>query len=94
MVIEMLGSSTVINGSGFGSSGSDSVSPMVMSGIPAMATMSPGPTLSAGIRSSAWVINISDSLMVLIVPSDRHQATFWPRFMVPATIRHRASRPR
>ena len=51
MVIEIDGSSTVISGNGFGSSGSESVSPMVISGIPAMATMSPGPADSAGSRS-------------------------------------------
>ena len=79
MVIEIDGSSTVISGSGFGSSGSDRVSPMVMSGMPAMATMSPGPADSAGTRSSASVISISDSLMFWIVPSDLHQATTWLR---------------
>ena len=94
MVIEIDGSSTVINGSGLGSAGSDSVSPMVISSMPAMATMSPGPALSAGSRSRALVINNSDSLTVLIVPSARHQATFAPRRSSPATIRHRASRPR
>ena len=94
IVIEMDGSSTVINGSGLGFSGSDSVSPMVMSGMPAMATMSPGPAESAGSRSRALVISISDSLTVLTVPSDRHQATSWLRVMVPSMMRHRASRPR
>ncbi len=48
MVIEMAGSSTWICGSGRTSSGSAMVSPMVMSGKPAMATMSPGAALSAG----------------------------------------------
>ena len=94
MVIEMDGSSTVISGSGWGSSGSDSVSPMVMSGMPAIATMSPGRASSAGTRSSASVINISESLMFLIVPSDLHQATTWLRRISPAKIRQSASRPR
>ena len=48
MVIEMAGSSTVMVGSGRTSSGSDSVSPMVIVSKPATATMSPGPALSAG----------------------------------------------
>ena len=48
---------------------------MVMSGMPAMATMSPGPAESAGTRSRASVINISDNLMFLMVPSDLHHAT-------------------
>ena len=94
MVMEIDGSSTVISGSGFGSAGSDSVSPMVMSGMPAMATMSPGPANSAGTRSNASVINISESLMFLMVPSDLHHATVWLRRISPAKIRHSASRPR
>jgi hypothetical protein len=48
IVIEIDGSSMVITGSGCGSSGSASVSPMVISGIPAIAMMSPGPACSAG----------------------------------------------
>ena len=75
-VIEIDGSSTVIKGSGRGSSGSEIVSPMVISGMPAMATMSPGPADSAGSRSKALVINSSDSLTVRTVPSALHQATF------------------
>ena len=55
IVIEMAGSSTVISGSGRGSSTSASVSPIMMSGMPAMATMSPGPAESACTRSSASV---------------------------------------
>ena len=45
IVIERLGSSTVETGSGRGSSGSASVSPIVTSGRPATATISPGPGL-------------------------------------------------
>ena len=56
IVIEIAGSSTVISGSGRGSSGSARVSPIVISGMPAMAMMSPGPAVSAGTRSSASVI--------------------------------------
>ena len=47
IVIERLGSSTVETGSGRGSSGSASVSPIVTSGRPATATISPGPASSA-----------------------------------------------
>ena len=54
-VIESDGSSTVITGSGLGSSGSASVSPIVTSGIPATAMISPGPASSASTRSSASV---------------------------------------
>ena len=49
------GSSTVITGSGRGSSGSASVSPIVMSEKPATAMISPGPASSASTRSSASV---------------------------------------
>ena len=48
ITIDSAGSSTVMSGSGRGSSGSARVSPMVMSGSPATATMSPGPASSAG----------------------------------------------
>ena len=49
------GSSTVLTGSGRGSSGSAIVSPIVTSARPASATISPGPASSAGTRSSASV---------------------------------------
>ena len=75
IVIEMAGSSTVISGSGRGSSGSASVSPIMMSGMPAMATMSPGPAESAGTRSSASVMSSSVILTRSTVPFRRHQAT-------------------
>ncbi len=48
IVIEMAGSSTWIAGSGRTSSGSASVSPIVISSMPATAMMSPGPASSAG----------------------------------------------
>ena len=54
-VIDRLGSSTRITGSGRGSSGSASVSPIVTSAMPAIAMISPGPASSASTRSSASV---------------------------------------
>ena len=48
IVTERLGSSTVVTGSGRGSSGSAIVSPIVTSGRPASATISPGPGLVGG----------------------------------------------
>ena len=54
-VIESDGSSTCSTGSGRGSSRSASVSPIVTSGMPATATMSPGPASAASTRSSASV---------------------------------------
>ena len=49
------GSSTLITGSGRGSSGSASVSPIVTSASPATAMISPGPAVVASTRSSASV---------------------------------------
>ena len=56
IVIESDGSSTVVTGSGRGSSGSAIVSPIVTSGMPAIATISPGPASSAETRVSASVM--------------------------------------
>ena len=55
IVTETAGASTVISGSGRGSSASARVSPIMMSLMPATAMMSPGPALAAGTRSSASV---------------------------------------
>ena len=55
IVTDSDGSSTVITGSGRGSSRSASVSPIVTSGMPATAMISPGPASSASTRSSASV---------------------------------------
>ena len=77
-----------------GFSGSASVSPMVMSSKPATATMSPGPALWAGMRSSASVMKSSVILACSIVPSMRHHATRWPRSRLPLITRQSASRPR
>ena len=92
-VIDRLGSSIVMTGSGRGSSGSASVSPIVISGIPATATISPGPAASAGTRSSAWVVYSSAMRARSMVPSARHQATVLPLRSVPDRTRHRARRP-
>ena len=53
IVIEMAGSSTWISGSATGFSGSASVSPMVISGMPATAQMSPGPACVARLALEA-----------------------------------------
>ena len=54
-VMAKVGSSTVMAGSGRGSSGSARVSPMVTSARPATPAISPGPTSSVGTRSEASV---------------------------------------
>ena len=89
-----LGSSTVTTGRGCGSSGSASVSPIVISGIPATAMMSPGPASSTGTRSSSRVRKSSATFACSMVPSVRHHATCWPFLMVPSCTRHTARRPR
>ena len=94
IVIEMAGSSIVIGAIGCGSSGSVSVSPMVMSGMPAIAAMSPGPASSAGTRSSASVSSSSVMRTRSTDPSRRHHATELPLRSTPACTRHSAIRPR
>jgi hypothetical protein len=94
IVIEIDGSSIVMTGSGLGSSGSVSVSPIVISGMPAMAMMSPGPADSAGNRSSARVSSSSVIFTRSTVPSARHHAACCPLRIVPLCTRHSASRPR
>ena len=93
-VIESDGSSTLMTGSGRGSSGSASVSPIVTSSRPATAMISPGPADSAGTRSSASVMNSSPSCPLSTVPSARHQPIRWPLVIVPWRTRQIARRPR
>ena len=93
MVTESDGSSTVITGSGRGSAGSASVSPIVTSGRPATAMISPGPASSASTRSSASVTYSSVTFARSIEPSARHHATCWARRIVPWRTRQSARRP-
>ncbi|MNC95458.1 hypothetical protein D3C83_125830 [compost metagenome] len=51
-IIAMVGSSTLIAGSGRGSVGLEMVSPIATASSPAMATMSPGPAAAISARSS------------------------------------------
>ena len=94
IVTDTAGSSTVISGSGRGSSASARVSPIMMSLIPATAMMSPGPAVCAGTRSSASVRYSSLIFTRSTEPSLRHHATGCPRLIVPLCTRHRAIRPR
>src|SRR6185312_10976498 len=55
LVIESDGSSTVMTGSGRGSSAAASVSPIMISGMPATQMISPADASSASTRSSASV---------------------------------------
>ena len=94
IVIEIAGSSTLISGRATGFSASARVSPIMMSGMPAMATMSPGPAQSPGLRSRPSVIRSSVILTFCLLPSVFIQATFWFFFISPWRTRHSASRPR
>ena len=75
MVTPSAGSSTAITGSGRGSAGSAIVSPMVISGMPARAMISPGPASSAGTRSSPSFTYSSLTLTFSTEPSRRSHAT-------------------
>ena len=55
-VMRSVGASTSRRGSGRGSAGSVSVSPIVTSGSPATDTMSPGPASSMSTRSMPWAV--------------------------------------
>ena len=92
--IERLGSSTLITGSGRGSSGSVSVSPMCTSSMPAMAMISPGPASSTATRVSSSVTVRSVILTRSVVPSTRQRITVSPRLSTPLRTRQSASRPR
>ena len=69
MVMEIAGSSTVIRGSGRGSSRSTNDSPIMMSSIPATATISPG---------SAWSVETRSR------PSVARSSEMWTRWMEPS----------
>jgi len=84
IVIEILGSSTVINGSACEFSASARVSPRVIVSIPATAMMSPGPASVTGTRSKPSVIISSEIFTLSWLPSVLSQATVWPFLMVPS----------
>ncbi len=81
--IDSDGSSTVITGSGRGSSGSAIVSPIVTSSSPAIAMISPGPASSASTRASASVTYSFEIRARSTEPSARHQAIGAPARTVP-----------
>ena len=104
-VIRRVGASTSRRGSGRGSSGSVSVSPIVTSGRPATLTMSPGPASPMSTRSIPFAVcsAVTDATIVAVRPgstlpsgssaSSRTIATRWPIFIVPFRIRPTAMRP-
>ena len=105
IVIDSVGSSTSSLGSGRGSAGSVSVSPMVTSGRPATATISPGPASGMSSRSMprAVVSDVTTPVMVTVRPgstlpsaasaSSRTTVMRWPIRIVPFQRRPTAMRP-
>ena len=94
MVTDSDGSSTVMTGSGRGSSGSASVSPIVTSAIPATAMISPG----RGLLGLDAVQRLGDVELAHLRALDRRRRrgtrrSASPRRMVPWRTRHSASRP-
>ena len=94
IVIPSAGSSTITGGSAFGSSSAASVSPIVISGMPATAMISPGPASSAGRRVMPSVM-YSSVIFACVKSSNswRYQATVSPLRIVPLCTRHSARRP-
>ena len=104
-VMLSVGASTSRRGSGRGSAGSVSVSPIVTSGRPATDTMSPGPASAMSIRSIPWAVwrEVTVPLIVTIRPgstdpavssaSSRWTVIRWPVLIVPFQIRPTAIRP-
>ncbi len=93
IVTPSAGSSTAITGSARGSAASAIVSPIVMSGKPASAMISPADASSAATRSSPSVTYSSLTRTFSTLPSRRIHATVCPRAIVPWWTRQRARRP-
>ena len=92
-VIASAGSSTLTGGNGRGSAGSAIVSPIITSGRPASAMISPGPA-SVGVDAGHTFSHVQlGDLHRCTEPSRRHHATVWPRSIAPSCTRHSASRP-
>ena len=104
-VMRSVGASTSRRGNGRGSIGSVIVSPMVTSGIPATATMSPGPASGMSTRSMprAVVRLVTVPVSVTVRPgsiapavsssSSRTIVIRWPILIVPFHSRPTAIRP-
>ena len=104
-VMRSVGASTSRRGSGRGSAGSVSVSPIVTSGSPATLTMSPGPASSMSTRSMPWAVCrlVTVPVRVTVRPgstapvvssaSSRTTTIRWPVRMVPFQMRPTAIRP-
>ena len=104
-VMLSVGSSRSRRGSGRGSAGSVIVSPMVTSGMPATATISPGPAYSMSTRSMPWAVVrlVTVPVRVTVRPgstlpsvasgSSRTTVMRWPMRIVPFQMRPTAIRP-
>ena len=104
-VMRSVGASTSSRGSGRGSAGSVSVSPIVTSGNPATETMSPALASSISTRSMPWAVwrLVTVPVSVTIRPgstvpsgpagSSRTTAIRWPIRIDPFRMRPTAIRP-
>ncbi len=93
-VMRTVGASTMMGGSGRGSAASVIVSPMLTSGMPVSATISPACDL-AHLDALQPLVDedLSDLLGVQARPHDRCAATDWPRRSVPGDRRPRTILP-
>ena len=89
----IVGSSTLIGGSGSGFSASETVSPMFTSAKPESATMSPGPASAIGVRRSPACPKRPVIFAVTVSPSSLQSAACWSLRMRPLKIRPTISRP-
>ena len=89
-----VGSSILSMGKGLGFKGSVMVTPMPMSAMPLINTMSPGPASVAWIRSRPWNFNTWFTRPLAGVPSSPSMTTTsMPGFKVPALMRPTPMRP-
>mmetsp|Transcript_7122 Transcript_7122/g.12256 ORF Transcript_7122/g.12256 Transcript_7122/m.12256 type:complete len:276 (-) Transcript_7122:969-1796(-) len=94
-VMLTVGSSTSMVGKGLGNSRAQMVSPILMSGMPASAQMSPALTSSRGTRLKLSYTNSSATFAKRLLSSKEVQTTTCcPFLMVPFTTRPTAMRPR
>ncbi|MNI41118.1 hypothetical protein D3C73_953630 [compost metagenome] len=93
-VICIVGSSIFRTGSASGFCGSAIVSPMLISLIPAIATMSPAPASSVSTRFRPWKPKSFSMRAVLLLPSRMMTVTDWPCLITPRFTRPIAIRPR
>ncbi len=91
--IEMVGSSMRIGGSASGATGSAMVSPIWISGMPAIATISPAAASSTPCRLRPSNVSRRVTFQVCTAPSSLRRAIGSPMRMRPRVMRPMAIRP-